>query len=75
MAGPRQTLSERKVIERVKGIVMEQLGLGEAEARSCLEQEAQRQGISLAQMAEGVITTRRLIDAHPKSGILGFWYL
>jgi response regulator NasT len=66
VAGLRQTLAERKAIERAKGIVMEQLGLGETEARARLEQEAQRQGLSLVQMAEGVITTRSLKEAQPK---------
>lgn len=66
VAGMRQGLAERKAIERAKGIVMEQLGLDEAAAQARLEQEAQSQGLSLAQMAEGVIVARSLSQARQK---------
>lgn len=65
--GLEKSLAERKAIERAKGILMEQMGLGQKEALARLEQEAQRQGLSLGRMAEGVLTNQGIRDLARKN--------
>lgn len=56
-----QNLSRRKSIERAKGVIMEQRGLSLTQAQECLEQEAQRQGVSLLQVALDVISAQDIM--------------
>ncbi|MBU1274297.1 MAG: ANTAR domain-containing protein [Proteobacteria bacterium] len=56
-----QNLSQRKSIERAKGVIMEQRGLSLAQAQQCLEQEARRQGVGLLQVALDVISAQEMM--------------
>jgi response regulator NasT len=58
----RQTLAERKMIERAKGIVMAQRGCDEAAAYTFLRKLAMDRGQRLAVVAEQVITVAQLLD-------------
>lgn len=53
--GLEKSLADRKALERAKGIVMEQMGLSAKEALARLEEEAGRLGLSLGQVARGVL--------------------
>lgn len=61
--GLKQSLAERKTIERAKGMVMEQLGLGADEALERLRREAASRGLSLPQMAAAVLANQGLHHA------------
>ncbi len=56
-----RALAERKLVERAKGLVMQRLGLGEAEARAHLEQQARRHGLSLPQLASGLVESQEMM--------------
>ncbi len=56
----REEIRARKIIERAKGLLMDSLGLGEAEAMTRLQQEARRLSLRLVEVAEGVITAQGL---------------
>jgi response regulator NasT len=57
----RNKLSERKVIEKAKGIVMQQRGLTEDQAYSSLRKMAMDQNLPLAEIARRVITVSQLL--------------
>lgn len=57
----RSRLEERKVIERAKGIVMEQQGLSEAAAYQAMRALAMRKNKRLAEIAESVISAAELL--------------
>jgi len=52
----RQTLANRKIIERAKGILMKKTGLGEAEAFARLQTLAQEKNRKLVEIAQSVLT-------------------
>lgn len=54
-------LSERKVIERAKGIVMQQQGISEPEAFTAMRTLAMRRNKKLVEIAEGVIAAAELL--------------
>jgi response regulator NasT len=54
-------LSERKVIERAKGIVMQQQGISEPEAFNAMRSLAMRKNKKLVEIAEGVIAAAELL--------------
>ncbi|WP_319004517.1 ANTAR domain-containing response regulator [Methylobacillus caricis] len=54
-------LSERKVVEKAKGILMKQRGITEDEAYSMLRNMAMKQNIRLATLAEQVIQAAKLL--------------
>jgi two-component system, response regulator / RNA-binding antiterminator len=54
-------LSERKWVERAKGILMEQIGLSEEQAYAHLRKLAMDRGQRLAQVAERVVEARDLL--------------
>ena len=54
-------LEERKVIDRAKGIVMQQQGVSEAEAFAAMRTLAMRKNKRLVDIAEGVIATVELL--------------
>ncbi len=60
VADLRREIHTRKLVGRAVGILMERLGLGEEQARRHLEAESRRRGLSLARMAESVITAQDL---------------
>lgn len=54
-------LSERKLVERAKGILMEEVGLSEAQAYQHLRKLAMDRGQRLAQVAERVVQAHDLL--------------
>lgn len=59
----RQALSDRKLIERAKGILMKQAQLDEDAAFRRLQKLAREENKKLAQIAEMIITAQRAFDA------------
>lgn len=55
-------LSERKVIERAKGIVMQQQGISEPQAFTAMRTLAMRRNKKLVEIAEGVIAAAELLQ-------------
>lgn len=54
-------LSERKLIERAKGLLMDEIGLGEAQAYAHLRKLAMDRGQRVAQVAERLIEAQQLL--------------
>lgn len=61
LAATRTKLSERKVIEQAKGIIMRERGLAEHEAYSALRKMAMDQSVALAELARRVIAVAGLL--------------
>jgi response regulator NasT len=61
LAATRNKLSERKLIEKAKGIVMQQRGLTEDQAYSALRKMAMDQNLALAEVARRVISVATLL--------------
>jgi response regulator NasT len=61
LARTRVKLSERKLVEKAKGIVMQQRGLTEAEAYNSLRKMAMDQSLPLAEVARRVIAVSQLL--------------
>ena len=58
----KETLENRKVMGKAKGILMETLGISEAEAFRRMQKQSMNSRISMYQVAEAVILTHRLKD-------------
>jgi two-component system, response regulator / RNA-binding antiterminator len=61
LARTRAKLSERKVVEKAKGIVMQQRGLSEEQAYSSLRKMAMDESVPLAEVARRVIAVSQLL--------------
>lgn len=59
----RAKLEERKVIERAKGIVMEQQGVSEPDAYQAMRKLAMRKNKKLSEIAESVIAAAEILHA------------
>jgi response regulator NasT len=57
----RTKLAERKLIERAKGIIMEQQGLSEADAFQAMRKLAMRKNKKLVEIADSVISAAELL--------------
>jgi response regulator NasT len=57
----KTALSERKVIERAKGILMKMRGLSEEEAFALLRQSAMNEKKKMAEIAQSVVTAASLL--------------
>ena len=57
----RERLEERKLVERAKGILMKQRGLGEEEAFAALRSHAMDRGLRLGEAARQVIDISQLL--------------
>ena len=57
----RQQLSERKTIERAKGIVMRRLNVSEDEAFARMRRQAMERGLKLADVAQRILDTVDLL--------------
>jgi two-component system, response regulator PdtaR len=57
----RQSLAERKLVERAKGLLMDALGLSEADAFTRLQHAARNRNVRLATIAQEVIDQRDLL--------------
>lgn len=62
LAQTRTKLSERKIVEKAKGIVMQQRGLTEEQAYSSLRKMAMDQSLPLAEVARRVISVSQLLS-------------
>ena len=56
-----QTLENRKLVEKAKGIFMKRLNLDEPEAHRRLQQESQKRRISIAELAKKIIESEQLL--------------
>lgn len=56
-----QTLENRKIIEKAKGIFMEKFDLGEADAHRRLQLESQKRRITLVDLAKKIIESAELL--------------
>lgn len=56
-----QSLENRKLVERAKGILMRRLNLGEQEAHRRLQLESQRRRLNMADLARKVIESEELL--------------
>ncbi|MBE3588786.1 MAG: ANTAR domain-containing protein [Thermoanaerobacteraceae bacterium] len=56
----KETLETRKLVERAKGILMETMGLSEAEAFRRMQKQSMNKRISMRQVAEAVILAHNL---------------
>jgi response regulator NasT len=61
LAETRTRLAERKLVERAKGIIMKQRGIGEEEAFAALRSLAMQRGIRLGDAAQQVIDVASLL--------------
>jgi two-component system, response regulator / RNA-binding antiterminator len=57
-----QALDERKIIDRAKGVVMRQRGLGEAEAFEVLRKAAMAQGRRIGQIAGAIVQSDAILQ-------------
>ena len=57
----RRTLEERKLVERAKGILMKQRGMGEEEAYSAMRRLAMERGVRMGEVARQVIDVSSLL--------------
>ena len=61
LADARTQLSERKVIDKAKGILMDEVGLTEEQAFRQLRKLAMDRGQRLAEVAERIVEARDLL--------------
>ena len=57
----RQQLTDRKIIERAKGIVMQRLRIGEDEAFARMRKQAMEKGLKLVEVAQRILDTVDLL--------------
>ena len=57
----RQQLVDRKLVDRAKGILMKQRGIGEAQAYELLRKAAMDGNLRIAQVAQSVLTAAELL--------------
>lgn len=57
----REALATRKLVERAKGVLMDQGGLNEADAFSAIQQQARRTGRTMAEVAGEVIRSAEVL--------------
>jgi response regulator NasT len=60
----KEALKARKLIEQAKGILMEKEGIPEAEAFRRIQQQSRNQNISMAKLAEAIITASKLLSGN-----------
>jgi AmiR/NasT family two-component response regulator len=56
-----QTLENRKLVERAKGIFMKRLGLDEPEAHRRLQQESQKRRIGIVDLARRIVENEEMM--------------
>ncbi|MCB2187537.1 MAG: response regulator [Deltaproteobacteria bacterium] len=64
VAGIKEELRNRKLVERAKGVLMDQMQVDSDEAEALLEAESQKVGLPVARMAEALLSLR----PEPKRG-------
>lgn len=60
-----ERLEVRKLLDRAKGILMDQLGITEAEAYRRIQQQSMNERRSMRQIAEALITSQQIRDSEP----------
>jgi AmiR/NasT family two-component response regulator len=58
-----QTLEERKIVERAKGIFMRRLNLDEPEAHKRLQQESQKRRVPMVELAKRIIESEEMLGS------------
>ena len=58
----KEKLSDRKIIERAKGIIMQQKNLTEADAYGQMRKSAMNKGQSMAELSKHIISVFDLLD-------------
>lgn len=61
LAEAKGALEERKVIDKAKGILMEQRGIGEADAYALLRKTAMNKGQKISDIASSIVTAAELL--------------
>jgi len=61
VASLREALQVRKIVERAKGIIMQRLGVGEAEAYRRLQKRARDQNRKLGDIAQSIVEADQMI--------------
>jgi response regulator NasT len=61
LASAKTQLAQRKLIERAKGIVMKQKGIGEDEAYGLLRSMAMNQKLKIAEVARQVVNVAEML--------------
>ncbi len=56
----KEQLEDRKLIEKAKGIIMDQLGVTEKEAYRLLQKQSMDTGTPLRELAKAIILTHQL---------------
>jgi len=59
-----QSLENRKLIERAKGIMMQRMNLSEADAHRKLQLESQNRRISAVELAKRIIDSEELLGGN-----------
>ncbi len=60
LAKARSTLETRKLVEKAKGILMDSLGIKEAEAYKKMQQQSMNKRVTLKHVAEAIITAHEM---------------
>lgn len=63
------TLETRKVLDKAKGILMEQQGFSEEEAHRAIQKMAQDQGITVKELCRSLIQVRMVLGSKSKTGL------
>ncbi|WP_419798004.1 MAG: ANTAR domain-containing response regulator [Terasakiella sp.] len=61
LAEAKNALQDRKVLERAKGILMTQRGIGEAEAYALLRKTAMNKGQKISDIASSIVTASEIL--------------
>jgi response regulator NasT len=61
LADARAQLSERKAVERAKGVLMQRHGIGESEAHARLRKTAMDKGLKLGEVAQRILDVAELL--------------
>lgn len=61
-----ETLRERKIIERAKGILMNRRNLSESEAFRLLQRQSQDRRLPMAKLAESIVQADELLESPPQ---------
>ncbi len=67
MKALQENLETRKLLEKAKGILMEQQGYGEEDAHKTIQKMSQDQGISVKELCRSLIQVRMVLGGKPKT--------
>lgn len=58
----KEKLKTRKLVEKAKGIIMETMGLSEAEAFKKIQKESMDRGVSMKELAKSIIISHEMLN-------------